>query len=246
MVIVDEAFQAAYRKLEARMQILAEADGDVFLPNPNPLVPVDYVFICMEPSLGRWARSAEDARSKVEHGFQNFLSSIEDFIFHFCIRHYLCKSTQRYHLTDLSKGAMLVKRAGIMRTQRYDNWYPLLVEELSLVATPQARIVAVGNAVVQHLERRAFPKLLTKIIHYSRLAASARAAGVVGQEDSFREFRKSVSQKQIVEMAEELLRANGVGESLRDEILARLVKSQLSESRQKLMFNYKLAFEAIR
>jgi hypothetical protein len=109
---IDKGFRAAYRELEARMKILAEADGDVFLPNPEPLGPVEYVFVCMEPSLGRWARSADEARSKVEAGFRNFLSSIEDFLLHFCIQQYLCAPTQRYHITDLSKGAMLVARAG--------------------------------------------------------------------------------------------------------------------------------------
>ena len=63
------------------MKVLAEADGDVFLPNPEPLGPVEYVFVCMEPSLGRWARSLDEARSKVEAGFHNFVYSIEDFIF---------------------------------------------------------------------------------------------------------------------------------------------------------------------
>jgi hypothetical protein len=122
---IDDGFRAAYRELQARMKVLAEADGDVFLPNPEPLGPVEYVFVCMEPSLGRWARSADEARSKVEAGFQNFLSSIEDFILHFCIQQYLCEPTQRYHITDLSKGAMLVKRGRVARTQRYDRWYGL-------------------------------------------------------------------------------------------------------------------------
>ena len=131
---IDEGFRAAYREREARMKVLAEADGDVFLPNPEPLGPVEYVFVCMEPSLGRWARSADEARAKVEAGFQNFLSSIEDFILHCCMQQYLCAPTQRYHMTDLSKGAMLVERAGVARPQRYDRWYGLLVEELDLVA----------------------------------------------------------------------------------------------------------------
>ena len=98
------------------MKVRAETDGDVFLPNPEPLGPVEYVFVCMEPSLGRWARSADEARAKVEAGFQNFISSIEDFILHFCMQQYLCEPTQRYHITDLSKGAMLVERAGVART----------------------------------------------------------------------------------------------------------------------------------
>ena len=39
--------------------------------------------------------------------------------------------------------------------------------------------------------------------------------------------------------------ASAVPASFRDETLARLAKSRLSESRQQLIFNYKLAFEAM-
>lgn len=227
------------------MKALAEADGDVFLPSPEPLGPVEYVFIGMEPSLGRWARNAADARSKVEAGFRNFISSVEDFILHFCIQQYLCEPTQRYHITDLSKGAMLVERAGVARIQRYDRWYGLLVEELNLVATSGAGIFAVGNAVAQYLQRRAFPRPFTKVIHYSGLAVRARAAGIVGHEDSFDEFRSSVSLERVLASAEDVLMASAVPAVFRDETLARLAKSQLSESRQQLIFNYKLAFEAM-
>ena len=227
------------------MKVLAEADGDVFLPNPAPMGLVEYVFVCMEPSLGRWARSADEAQSKVEAGFRNFLSSIEDFILHFCIRQYLCAPIQRYHITDLSKGAMLVARAGVARSQRYDRWYGLLVEELDLVATSGAGIFAVGNAVAHHLERRAFPRPFTTVIHYSGLAARARAAGIVGHEDRFAEFKRSVSLQRVLATAEDVLRASAVPASFRDATLTRLAKSQLSESRQQLIFHYKRAFEAM-
>jgi hypothetical protein len=240
---IDEGFRAAYRELEARMKVLAEADGDVFLPNPEPLTPVEYVFISMEPSLGRWARSADEARSKVEAGFRNFVSSMEDFILHFCIQQYLCEPSQRYHITDMSKGAMLVERADVTRTQRYDRWYGLLLEELDLVATSGAAIFTIGNAVAQHLEKRAFPRPYTKLIHYSGLAGRARAARIVGHEDSFEKFRKSVSLKHLLATAEDVLLASAVPASFRDETVSRLKKSQLSASRQKLIFSYRLAFE---
>jgi hypothetical protein len=240
---IDQGFRAAYQDLEARMKALAEADADVFLPNPEPLEPVQYVFVCMEPSLGRWARSADEARSKVEAGFRNFIYSIEDFILHFCIQQYLCEPTQRYHITDLSKGAMLVERAGVARTQRYDRWYRLLVEELDLVAKSGAGIFAVGNVVAEHLERRAFPRPFNKVIHYSGVAARARAAGIVGHQDSFAQFRSSVSLEHVLATAEDVLEA-AVPASFRDEALARLARSRLSESRLQLIFNYKLAFEA--
>src|SRR5262245_65519828 len=108
---LDEGFRTAYRDLEERMRARAVADGDIFLPNPEPEGPVHYVLICMEPSLGRWARSADEARSKVNAGFRNFVSSIEDFILHFSIRRSLCRPERRWHITDLSKGAMLWGRA---------------------------------------------------------------------------------------------------------------------------------------
>src|SRR5437867_864952 len=81
---VDPGFRVAYRDLEERMKAQAEADGDVFVPNPEPSNRVEYVFICMEPSLRSWARSDEEAKAKVGAGFRNFVLSIEDFILHFC------------------------------------------------------------------------------------------------------------------------------------------------------------------
>lgn len=244
---IDRTFSAAYRDLEERMKALAEADGDIFLPNPVPEGPVEFVLICMEPSLGRWARSAEQARSNVQAGFRNFVSSIDTLILHFCIRRYLCGSGQRYHITDLSKGAMLVNRANLARFQRYDRWYGLLQEEIDLVATPSARIIAVGNVVSKQLERRGFPRSFVRIVHYSGLAGSARSAGIIGREDSFEAFRDSVSLEDVVATAEDVLMAARIPAEICDETLSRLAgKSRLSASNQKLIFIYKEAFETMR
>jgi hypothetical protein len=243
---IDEGFRDAYRKLETKMKDLAKDDRSVYLPNPEPLGPVDYVFICMEPSRGRWARSEAEARRKVEAGFRNFIASIETVVLHFCIQEYLCAPTQRYHITDLSKGAMLVKHADVTRTERYDRWYPLLLEELDLVAAPGARVFAVGVAVAQYLARRKFPRPFTRVIHYSSLAGSARAAGIIGREERFKAFRDSVSLERLRETADAVLRVSAIPATFRDETLAQLPKSQLSESLQRLIFNYKLAFETVR
>ena len=240
---VDAAFRSQYRALENRMKALAEDDGDVFLPNPEPPGPANYVFVCMEPSLGRWAQRPDQLRERVEAGSRNFVSSIEDFILHFSIRQYLCDPGQQYHITDLSKGAMLVKRAGIARTERYDRWYELLLEEIDLVAASEAGIFAVGNAVAQHLVRREFTRPLTRVIHYSGQAASARAVGIIGHEDDFERFESTVSLEDVLAAAEGVLNA-AVPATFRDETLERLAGSQLSESRKQLIFNYKLAFEA--
>jgi hypothetical protein len=239
-------FCLAYSALERQMKALAEAEGDVFLPNPQPQGPVDYVLICMEPSLGGWARNAEDARARVEAAFRNFLSSIEDFIVHFCVRRYLCVAEQRYHITDLSKGAMLVERAGVARTERYDRWYALLEEELKLVSSPGTSFVAVGKLVGAYLTRRGFPRPVTEIIHYSGQAASARIAGIAGREDSFESFKGSVSLTDVIANAREVLLLAGVPAETREEAVTRLRKCELSESRRQLIFNYKTAFDLLR
>jgi hypothetical protein len=64
-------------------------------------------------------------------------------------------------------------------------------------------------------------------------------------EDRFEAFRRSVSLPHLLATAADVLRASAVPASFRDETLAQLAKSQRSESRQQLIFNYKLAFEAM-
>jgi len=203
-----EDFQTAYRALEARMKALAEADGDVFLPNLEPKGPVAHVLICMEPSLGRWARSADLARSTVEAGFRNFLPSDEVAILHFCIRRYLCSAGEQYHMTDFSKGAMLVERAAPERTKRYERWYPLLLEEIELVSNPTATIVAVGAAVFDQLTRQGFRKPFARIMHYSSQAVLARREAIVGREDSFNTFSDSVSLDDVINTAKGVFRVS--------------------------------------
>jgi hypothetical protein len=238
----DHDFRAAYQDLEARMDALAEEDGDVFLPNPQPEAPVQYAFICMEPSLG--GRSPQEARARVEAGARNFLNSVEDFILHFCATRYLCDSEEKYHITDISKGAMPVSHAEANRWKRYDRWYSLLQEEIDLVATSDAHCFAVGKSVDAFLTKRNFQWPFTYLLHYSPQAARARNKGIEGHEEDFEAFRKTVSLEDVVAVAEQVLEASSVPPRFQDEALSRLEERGLSPSRKKLIFNYKLAFEA--
>lgn len=179
-------------------------------------------------------------------GFRNFVSSLEDFILHFCARRYLCGPNERYHITDLSKGAMLVDRAGVARVERYDRWYALLLEELKLISRPDVGIVAVGSMVAEHLERRGFGTAFTRVLHYSGQAAAARKTGILGREPEYEAFRDSVSLEDVLRDAEAVLLAAGLPPDYRAATLTRLAKSNLSESRRQLIFNYKMAFESIR
>ena len=243
---MGEEFRRAYRELGQRMEELAESDGDAYLPNPEPLAPVDYILICMEPSLGRWAQSAQDARERVAAGFRNFLAGVEPMLLHYSVRRFLCEKGQRYHITDFSKGAMLVKHAGTGRADRYDRWYTLLEKEINLVAAPGARIIAVGKSVADHLRRRRFPKPVAQVIHYSPLAGQARVARMQGHELGFRELGTSLSLEDVVATARVVLDESRVPQRIRDEVLALVSRSPLSESQRRLVYCYKLEFEAIK
>jgi hypothetical protein len=149
-------------------------------------------------------------------------------------------------MTDLSKGAMLVNRAGLERVRRYDRWYELLQQEIELVAKPNAGVVAVGNVVAKHLERRGFRRPFTRVMHYSGQAGPARNRGIVGREDAFDAFSNSVSIEDVVVTAKDVLRAARLPNEFCEETLSRLARSDLTVSRRKLMFVYKLAFESMR
>ena len=168
------------RDLEQQFAAAAEFDGNVYLPNFTPSGPVDAVLIGMEPSLGRWARTPAEAASKIAAGFRNFMWSPEDFILHYAARRFLCSAGGTYHITDISKGAMTVKRAHIDRRARYARWAILLKDEIRLVAKPGAHIIAIGKAVYRFLERNGFDGGIVSIMHYSAQANAARNAAVVG------------------------------------------------------------------
>lgn len=245
-MVAEPDFRRAYRDLESRMKALAAADGDVFVPNPEPEGVVQYVLICMEPSLGRWASSKEEAEEKVQAGFRNFLYSMEDFILHFCARTYLCGPGERYHITDFSKGAMPVRRAAKARRERYDRWYGLLLEEIDLVAGPEAKIVTVGGKVARYLKQRGFDRRFTPIMHYSGRAARARNTAIEGREERFEEFRDGITKGDLITTAERAFDSAGVPARFRDATLTRLANGRLTTSRRKLLFIYKEAFEGMK
>jgi hypothetical protein len=63
------------------------------------------------------------------------------------------------------------------------------------------------------------------------------------------DFRIRISDRlleDVVATAEDVLKAAHVPSEIRDDTLSRLAKSQLTASRQQLIFNYKVAFESMR
>ena len=227
------------------MRDFAKSNGELYVPNIVPHGPVDYIFICMEPSLGEWAKSHDDAESKLKAGFRNFLDGFNTMILHYAIRNFLCKNNQRYHITDLSKGAMLVKNADDNRIARYINWYPLLLDEMNLVSSANVRVFAVGTHVANFLERQKFPWEYTQLIHYSGSAVSHWDKAIREHCDDFKLFQDAVTHEDFLENARDVIESSGVPLVISERALGRLRRADLTRSRRKLMFNYKLNFDAV-
>lgn len=238
-------FERAYHQLEICMQDLADKNGEIYVPNIVPESPADYIFICMEPSLGEWAKNRDEAESKLRDGFRNFVDGFNTMILHFAIRNYLCRDNQTYHLTDLSKGAMKVQDAENNRIERYENWYPLLLHEMNLVASPDAKVFAVGAQVFSFLQNKQFPWNFRQLIHYSSQAASHWDKAILGHEEEFEKLQDAVTDKAFLNLAEAVIESSGMPEEMGKQASEKLRKSKLTLSRHKLMFNYKLAFEAV-
>ena len=240
----NQNFKQAYNQLEVCMGDFAKKNGEIYVPNIVPDSPVDYIFICMEPSLGEWAKNRDDAESKLRDGFRNFLDGFNTMILHYAIRNYLCQDNQRYHITDLSKGAMLVKDADNNRIKRYENWYPLLLDEMNLVASTNVKVFAVGSHVAKFLQKQQFP-YFTQLIHYSSQAASHWDRVVQEHGEDFQRFQDTVTYEDFLNNAKAVIESSKVPLVISEWVLEKLCRSNLTLSRRKLMFNYKLIFDAV-
>lgn len=192
-------FGEKYAALERGFKRQGEKDNkelgikSLFLPNIRPEGPVDFVLLAQEPSLG--GGGLAKGGEKIKQGDWNFSGSFEDFILHFCIREYLCQGGKNYHLTDLAKGAMAVKVAGLKPEVRYDRWYRLLEKELRLVAKPGARVILIGGKVEDFLKDKKLDWSRSRILHYSQQAAGFRGKAAKEDPVGFRKFCAEVKRE---------------------------------------------------
>ena len=212
-----------------------------YLPNVEPKGEVDFVLVAMEPS----GTAQEDGQPNVP---RNFMASYEDFLTQFCLRNYLCRDGQSYHVTDMAKGGMPTDQAKQTRSWRWPRWYPLLKQELELVA-PGARVIALGDTVARFLKERKenekLPQGLSGTIpHFSRQASVARPIAPQLLPKQYDRFSKNVSIADIRGTAEDMMQGREFDES-RDSILQGIPKD-LSESGRQLLFTYKCLFTVIR
>ncbi len=203
----------------------------VYLPCKKPENMVDYIFVGMEPSFG-WADSVEDGEKKVEEGATNFgaFTPPDDAkapldLLKLSIERFLCQPGETYYLTDISKGAMPVAMAGIDREQRYEEWYPLLLEEIDMAGKPGAPIIAIGKQVKNFLQQNDLEgktgRPLYAVLHYSNQAARYWKTEAEGDPKGFEEFKEA-------EFSE-----------------GRRWAKDLSTAKMQLIFTYKKQFEGI-
>ena len=241
MPTFNEKYEALERKFYKRVQADLDDFGlsSTLLRNIRPEGPVDFVLVAKEPSLSGGKLREED---------RNFSSSIEDFILHYCVKEYLCKDKETYYLTDLSKGAMSVEKASDDSLRRYESWYPLLKEELRIVAKPgKTRIIAIGNDAEDFLSSKNLCEDVEKVLHYSWRATRHREKAIQYWTDSFSEFSETVEMDDIVKTARSVWEDIGYSQSEIEGRLNQLQKgSGLTESKQKLMYYYKNRFERLK
>jgi hypothetical protein len=255
-------FDSKYNELEKRFKAQVKKDNEIwkceYLPNPiRPKNQVDYILIGMEPSLGGWTDgNTEDERlkiagEKIRKGFKNFALTIEDFIVHSCVRNYLCSKSEKYYITDLSKGAMLTDKAVNGRNIRYQTWYNLLIDEIDLVTKKEAKIIAIGKSVNDFLIEGQFQLKTGRkqyfIPHYSSQASwywdkVITDAGIEINQRNI--FYSSLCIDEILKVANDVLTQLIMDDDLKKEIFNALPK-ELTESKKKLILCYKTLFEQI-
>lgn len=219
-----------------------------FVYNIEPDGPVDFILIAKEPSTGVSGKKAPAPPNGKTRLGRNFCWSTEDFVFHSTIREYLCQGNQSYHLTDLAKGGMPGWKAESTADERYERWYPLLKEELRLVAKPgKTRIIAIGNDVHGFLKPKSLCHSIEKVIHYSPQGWPARKKAIQPAKDRFPEFKSTIDEDAFEGTVRDVLRQAGMDRQYIDFMLEKNVnKSKLTESREKSLFYYKNRFEELR
>ena len=251
------SFSQRYEDLERKFCKQVQKDFDccglesVMLRNIQPDGPVDFILIAQEPARGGQTLTGirpSDWECVKDRENRNFCGHVYDFMFHYCVKNYLCGEDQTYYLTDLSKGAMSVKQAAATSHETYIRWYPLLVEELNLLAKPgQTQVIAIGGKVRSFLRRRKQFKGIDRVIHYSRAANGARARAVRPYLYEFPEFAEMLKFDDILDMTEDVLcQAKYSEKSRKDKIRVLCHGSRLTDTRKKSVFYYKKRFEELK
>lgn len=216
----------------------------VYLPNFMPDQEVDYIFVAMEPSFGKWS-SVSQANNLINLGFRNFMLSKEDFLLHFAINNYL---SSKYHITDVSKLAMKIKDAGDVRDVMYDHWLPYLESEIDVLSSKSCKIISIGAKPSNELKKIFTTRYIYKIIHFSGAARGAREKYYERNIPRFSQFISEFNKEEVLIFSETFLKKKITNITVQDFIyksgFMNLVN--INDSDLKLLFSYKMEFEKIK
>ncbi len=253
-------FKEKYAALEEKFRAQVEEDrvrhgvDSIYVSNPRPVGRVDFVLIAMEPSIGRRPNYLDSCTPP-----QGFSWQIPDFLLHYCIRNYLCKRGQTYHITDLSKGAMKTQDARRGYKERYKRWFPLLTEELKLVNKEEGetRLIAIGKVVGEFLMDKGLCPRTERVLHPSPNNNGHLNKAIGALVDEYHEFCGHLNIEHFESTIGEVLRETHRDLELTEEQVEKVVQWRLKEHRhipklmgaeswKVLMFYYRNKFERLK
>lgn len=237
----DQAFREQHDALQSQWRQLATKHGHHYLQYLAPKGPVDFVLVAKMTSIDERAASelSPGDYPNVAPPF-NLYVSLGDLILNYGAHRHLCKPGEAYYLTDLGKCAIPPKRAkGKLQRDEFNDWYPLLLEELELVAKPNAIVIPVGSATGKFLgTQENFPyRLAEPILHWSRAAVAAAKMASSLFPLEWKEFREATDWKDLCASTEEILIAADLGQHIND--FHRQHKGKFREMHLHYMFTYK-------
>lgn len=163
-----------YTELEKEMKRQVDRDNkdsciqSTYLPCITPKGKVDFIFVAMEPRIERWIPFVK-FEELCSRGFVNFIGDMYCATVHYSIWRALdIHDISRYHITDLSKGAMSTKYAEVERNERYNRWKPLLKKEIGILSeTNKTQVIAFGGEASKTVREITGEDPL-KLLHYGK------------------------------------------------------------------------------
>ena len=241
-----QTFGQQYDALQSQWRQYAIDRKRHYLRYLPPRGPVDFVLVAKMPSI------AENEPKNTPYGefpapepYLNLLLSMGDLILNYGAHRHLCKPGETYYLTDLGKCAMPAKVAkGKTQEEEFNFWHPEFLEELKLVAKPNATVVPVGSATGNFLkgkceeDPRSFPyRLANPILHWSRAAISAARMASSLFPMEWEEFQRTTSWEDLRCSTEEIFSEVGLSQYM--DPVERRLKDKFADFHRHYMFTYK-------
>ena len=238
----NKTFGEQFDALQHKWRQRAKSHGHHYLKYLAPRGPVDFVLVAKMTSIREKDVAETDPGCFPATNPPHFdlLISLGDLILNYGAHRHLCKPGETYYLTDMGKCAIPAGRAkGKVEKNEFDEWYPILLEELKLVTKPNATIIPVGGATGNFLKRQTdFPyRLMEPILHWSSVANVAAKMASSFFPEEWLEFRQTTSWEDLRASTEEILTEAGLSQYVAD--IDRRYRDKFKEMQIHLMFTYR-------